>query len=156
MNVWNKAISSLLEEVYTAEYWESTWFKDNEPGSSMLPTLDQLSAKQASTAPACGRNTIAAHARHALAWIEMSIGFARGEEPKVDWEGTWAVQQVSEGEWAALRTELRRAANDWRAIVEQNEEWDEDRCGGAVASVAHGAYHLGAIRQLASEYVKHR
>jgi hypothetical protein len=43
---------------------------------------------------------------------------------------------------------LRSAAHQWQQAVPQRAEWDEVSAAGALASAAHTAYHLGAIRQI--------
>ena len=156
MNLWAQAATEIFEEAATADYWESTWFRDTEPGGSFLGTLDQLTAEQASRPPAVGRNTIVAHARHALAYIEMGVANVKGEEPRVDWAETWAVQQMNETDWAVLRQRFREKSDEWRALVMANETWeDADWMKGTIAFVAHVAYHLGAVRQLAAYLVRH-
>ncbi len=139
----------------TADCYERTWFRDTEPNSSFVLTIDQLSAEQASTKPACGRHSAVAHARHVLAHIEMTIGFLRGEQQLVDWEETWSVQQMNDEDWATLRSRLKSACDELRERMLAIEDWsDPEWVKGAVADVAHAAYHLGAIRQIASEFIK--
>lgn len=66
MHTLGEIVADLLEEVYLAEYYESTWFKDNDPESSLLLTLDQVTHEQASRKPAVGCYTVAAHAAYVL------------------------------------------------------------------------------------------
>jgi hypothetical protein len=151
-----EALVTMFVETFIAEYYDGTWFKDTEPNSSLVLTLDQLSPEQASAPPACGRHSIAAHAYHVLAYVEMGLAYSRGEQPKVDWEATWAKGTVNEDEWKTLRSSLRKSAEDWQAYLASKEDWSNPEvCKGIAASVCHGAYHLGAIRQLASGYVEH-
>jgi hypothetical protein len=156
MSHFPEAIAAIFDEAMTADYYRSTWFRDTEPDSSFVLTLDQLTAAQASAKPTCGRNSVVAHARHVLAYVEMMNGYMRGEEPQVDWEETWSVQAMDEEEWASLRSRLRAACDEWRARLAAIEDWsNSDRVKGVVAGLAHSAYHLGAMRQIASEFVRH-
>jgi hypothetical protein len=153
---WVKAAAEIFEEATTADYWKGTWFRDTEPNSSFVGTLSQLSAEQASSKPACGRNTVVAHTRHVLAYMEMGLAYLCGEEPTVDWEETWSIQELSGPEWDTLRSRLQGACDEWRAKVAENRQWEsEDSKKGLIAFVAHAAYHLGAIRQLAAAQVEH-
>jgi hypothetical protein len=43
---------------------------------------------------------------------------------------------------------LRREAETWKRAVAARETWDDVAAAGALSSLAHTAYHLGAIRQI--------
>jgi hypothetical protein len=47
-----------------------------------------------------------------------------------------------------LRDKLRHEAEAWRKGAEVFSKWDDVSAAGAISSVAHTAYHLGAIRQI--------
>ena len=156
MENFGKAVAELLRQAYSADYYESTWFKDNEPGSSLLQTLDQLTAEQASRTPPVGRHSVAAHAGHLSFALEASISWAHDSGEKFDWESSWARQTVDDAEWRELRSELQARIEDWIEYVEdQNEFKDDDHSRGLLGSIAHAAYHLGAVRQLAADMVSH-
>ena len=55
---------------------------------------------------------------------------------------------VTEEQWDTLRETLQREATAWQKGVAVRSHWDETRAADALATVAHTAYHLGAIRQL--------
>jgi hypothetical protein len=96
--------------------------------------------------------TIAAHANHVNYGLELLNRWAGGEEnpfATADWEGSWAKQTVSLDEWQEVVAGLQHEAASWIAALEEPREWDEISFTGALASAAHIAYHLGAIRQLA-------
>lgn len=153
-----KALSIMLREALDADYHQSTWFKDNDPGGSFVPSLDQLSAEQASEPPACGRNTVAAHAGHISFHLQAIVDFLRSGEwrESLDWESSWRRQQVSAEEWAELRMLLRsQAAEIHDHLARLPYDADEDTLTGAAALVAHCAYHLGAIRQIAAPHLQH-
>lgn len=157
MNPIGKYGAEMLREAFTADYYQGTWFKDNEPDSSICLTLDQLTAEQASAAPTVGRSTIAAQANHLLFSLDTYLAYTRGEQPNPDWSESWAKTTVTEEEWAKLRSDLRERAGQWIDVVENIEPEDHDEMvvRGLIASVAHSAYHLGAIRQLAADMVTH-
>jgi hypothetical protein len=47
-----------------------------------------------------------------------------------------------------LREQLRGAVQIWQRAVAARTEWDDIAAAGSMASAAHTAYHLGAIRQI--------
>ena len=120
----------------------------DDPG--LLGTLRALSAAEAS-ARQDNRSSVAAHVHHLLFGFSLLNRWAGGEEDPftgADYNESWTRQQVSADEWrdrvAALQDEITR----WMDAVAAPREWDSVSLGGAIGSVAHLAYHLGAIRQL--------
>ena len=117
----------------------------------LADALQDIAAEIASQRPAIGRNTIAAHAGHVKYGLELLNRWAGGEEnpfADADWEGSWRRQVVTEVEWKDLIAGLRAEALAWITALQEPREWDEISLTGALASAAHLAYHLGAIRQL--------
>jgi hypothetical protein len=68
---------------------------------------------------------------------------------KVDWREIWrTTSTVSPEEWQALKDELRQAHQQVLTRLKTPDSWNSDNTlGGALAIVAHTAYHLGGIRQ---------
>ena len=64
------------------------------------------------------------------------------------WAASWRRTTVSEEEWAALRERMREAARRWRQALETPRTMSVLELNGVIASIAHLAYHLGAIRQI--------
>lgn len=158
MTTIGKALSTIFREACDAEYHDSTWFKDNDPDGSFIPSMDQITAAQASERPLCGRNSAAAHAAHIAFHFQALVDFLRSGiwQEKLDWESSWSKQEFSEEEWATLRAQLREHAiiiHDYLGEVPLDA--DEDTLTGAVALIAHCAFHLGAVRQIASAHLKH-
>jgi hypothetical protein len=119
-----------------------------DPG--LLASLDQLSASAASEAHGGGAS-IAAHVDHLRYGLSLLNGWASGALPsreESDWTASWKQNTVSEAEWRTLRDELRREANAWAEVLRAPREVSEVEAGWMAASVAHLAYHFGAIRQI--------
>ncbi len=119
-----------------------------DPG--LLASLDALSASAASARPG-GRSSIAAHVDHVRYGLELLDRWAAGEkDPFTDAEyaASWRRQHVDEPAWRGLREALRHEAQAWLTAVQQPRELDWIELTGIVASVAHLAYHLGAVRQI--------
>ena len=65
-----------------------------------------------------------------------------------DWGIAWRRTTVTEGEWTALREMLTDEAHRWLAGARTPREVGEVELNGIIGSIAHIAYHLGAIRQI--------
>lgn len=119
-----------------------------DPG--LLASLERLSASAASERHG-GGPSIAAHVDHLRYGLSLLNLWARGALPPVqemDWTASWRKNVVSEAEWARLRDELRQEAGRWAEALGSPREPSEVEAGWMTGSVAHFAYHLGAIRQL--------
>lgn len=146
-----RAVMPILAEAYAGPADpRSTNFVNNEPDCGVFGTLDGLSAQQASTPPAPGRPTAAAHAEHLRFSLDVSTRWLRGDHAKADWPSSWAVQSVDEEEWMRLRERLRDEYAQFLELIDARATIDEELLAGIVGTVAHAAYHLGALRQVAS------
>jgi hypothetical protein len=148
----SKAIADLLEEAHVnPPNHTATWMTSNEPDSGFLGTLSHVSAREASVPPAPGMNTIAAHARHLRFALSLANRAMRGENPygNADWRGSFQPQTVDEAEWAGLRQALGREHELLLSAIRARTDWDDVMMlQGVMASIGHGSYHLGAIRQI--------
>jgi hypothetical protein len=98
-----------------------------------------------------GKTTIAAHIDHVLYGLTLLNRWAAGEAnpwADADWDASWKRTRVTEEQWRTLRDTLRSAVKLWQQEVGQRTDWDLRAASGALASAAHTAYHLGAIRQI--------
>jgi hypothetical protein len=127
-----------------------TLFVSTEPDSGVFGTLDRLSAAQASTPPAPGRATAAAHAEHLRYSLDYGTRWLRGDRPRADWPSSWAVQAVDDEAWVRLRERLRDEYAQLLELVDGRAEMDEALLGAIVLAIAHTSYHLGALRQMAA------
>jgi hypothetical protein len=55
---------------------------------------------------------------------------------------------VTDEQWLTLRENLRKESDTWRKAVTIRTQWDDITAAGALSTIAHTAYHLGAIRQI--------
>ncbi len=119
-----------------------------DPG--LLASLERLSAAAASAAPG-GAPSIAAHVDHLRYGLSLLNALAAGALPPaeaIDWTASWQRTAVSDAEWPALRDALRAEAVAWEAALRAPREVSEVEAGWMAGSVAHLAYHFGAIRQM--------
>ena len=146
-----RSLLEVLREAYEGPPDPSgTWFVNNQPDCGVFGTLAALPAAEASRAPGPGRPSAAAHAGHLRFSLDASARWIRGERARLNWGESWAVSAVDEPAWAELQDDLRRAYEDLRGTVERLESLDHDSLTGAVGALAHAAYHLGALRQVAA------
>jgi len=120
-----------------------------DKGDSLLPTLDAISAAQASIPVGGSCASLAAQVAHTTFYIESFERFAlQGDNSPRDWGYIWrTVEKVTPEEWDKLKVDLRAAYQRMDQLFRANELWNEDTIGGALSIVVHTAYHLGQIRQ---------
>ena len=121
----------------------------NGGDAGLVKSLDGLSAADASN-NANGGATVAAHAQHVRYGLSLMNRWAReGGDPFQDakWDEAWKVSKVNDAEWTEIRAGLKSEVNRWRQILDSGKANDLEQTG-LVSSVAHLAYHLGAIRQI--------
>jgi hypothetical protein len=143
------AVLKVLNELVDGSAPDEAWVLNPEdPG--LISSLHKLSAEEASAVPSGGGASIAAHAEHLRYGLELLNRLTRGEKPfaDADYSASWRLGAVSEGEWALRRQALRREAYAWREALKHLQDFTGVELTGVVASVAHLAYHLGAIRQI--------
>ena len=129
---------------------ETPTFMLNRGDLGLLASLDRVSATGAS-ATVSGGGSIAAHAEHLRYGFSILNRWAGGEEAPwttADWTAAWKKTSVTNEEWDALRRELRRQAESWAAAIAEPREMGHAASRWVTGSVAHTAYHLGAIRQI--------
>lgn len=122
----------------------------NPGDAGLLGSLDRLSAAGASKSSEGGA-TIAAHAEHLRFGLSLMNRWAAGEPDPwsgADWRVAWQTSSVSDQEWSALRSALRAECRQWLDALGRPREVSKPELRGVIGSIAHLAYHLGAIRQI--------
>jgi hypothetical protein len=93
----------------------------------------------------------AAHVDHLRYGLELLNRWADGEKnpfATADYAASWRRQQVDDAGWRDVRHALATQARTWLIAAAHPRELDEVELTGIIASAAHLAYHLGAIRQI--------
>lgn len=121
-----------------------------DKGDSLFPTLENVSAEQASI-PVCGDgNSIASQVNHMIFYFDVGFQYMRGENPgRQDWGKAWELVRVSDQEWNAMKQQLRDRQETLVHLINETPDDaldNDDMVGGAMATIAHTAYHLGQIR----------
>lgn len=143
-----QALSDLFAEL--AEGAPEMAFMLNPGDAGLLRSLERLSAADASVAAPGGGATVAAHVEHVRYGLSLMNRWAAGENPfaDADWSESWRHGTVTEDAWAARRAALAHEARRWRAALASGRDVSDVEVRGMIGSVAHLAYHLGAIRQI--------
>ena len=141
------ALKNLLTELAAGPPGQAAYVL-NRGDRGLLESLRNLSADQAS-ARLQGRSSIAAHVRHLLYGFTLMNRWARGEDPftDADWSEAWRHQQATDAEWARLLADLAREIKECRESLD-SRDWNASVLTATIGTVAHLAYHFGAIRQL--------
>jgi hypothetical protein len=149
--VLTKAALALFDEAYFGPTGKGTWFIDNEPKSGFLGSLEACGAAEASRRLNAGDPlTLASHVGHLRYALSLANRALRGENPyaDADWAASWDARVVGEPEWKLLVAGLRKETEDFREALAGGRAWaDEEFLTGTLGLIAHGAWHLGAIRQ---------
>jgi hypothetical protein len=115
----------------------------------LLRSLERLSAAEASAATRTG-SSIAAHVAHVAYGLSLMNRWSQGETPfaDADWAAAWKKTTVTDAEWEALRIQLRDQGAKWLTVLRTPREVQGIELSGMIGSIAHLAYHMGAIRQI--------
>jgi hypothetical protein len=146
------SLSTLFSELVLGANRGGGAFVLNSGDAGLLKSLDNLSAEDASQS-VHGGATIAAHAQHERYGLSLMNRWAtEGGNPFADakWDEAWKTSRVNASEWSEIRGGLRDEAQRWLAVLGSPREVNGVELSGMIASIAHLAYHLGAMRQIAA------
>ena len=146
----SKTLTTLFSELVNGAAPDGAYIL-NAGDEGLLRSLDKLSAKAAS-APTPTGSSVAAHVDHLRYGLSLMNRWSAGENPfaGADWSTSWRKTMVSEDEWRTRRAELRTEATRWLDALGTPRDVREMELNGIIGSIAHLAYHLGAIRQINS------
>lgn len=147
----SRVLARLFSELVGGADTKGGAFILNSGDAGLLRSLDGLSAAEASRS-VDGGATIAAHAQHLRYGLSLMNRWAReGGNPFADatWDAAWKISVVDDSAWQEIRTGLRTETARWEEALTTPRNVSEIELTGMFASIAHLAYHLGAIRQIA-------
>jgi hypothetical protein len=149
-SIFQRAVSKLLTEIFDGPPGTEAYIL-NPGDSGLLRQLETVPAATASKQAIAGKPSIAAHVDHVHFGMSLLTRWISGEEnpwATADWTGAWKRNTVTAEQWRMLRDNLRKESDTWRKAVGVRTEWDDITAAGALSTIAHTAYHLGAIRQI--------
>ena len=147
------SLTALFSELVDGATTPGAAYVLNSGDAGLLRSLDKLSPSDASRS-VHGGATIAAHAQHVRYGLSLMNRWAsEGGDPFSDatWEAAWKTTGVDDGEWKEIRDGLCDEARRWLLVLTEPRQVSGVELNGLIASVAHVAYHLGAMRQIAAE-----
>jgi hypothetical protein len=121
-----------------------------DKNTSLFPTLDGVSAIEASRAAAINGATIAAHVEHVRFYLDVLNEIMQTKQlVKINWREIWeTVKGVTPEGWDNQKRRLRESYQRLMTTISSFKNWDgEYDIAGLISILAHTAYHLGAIRQ---------
>jgi hypothetical protein len=149
VETFRNALLSLLDETF-----DTVQGAYLDPGDSMFTTLEGISAGQASTPVIGQENSVASQVNHVIFYFDVAFQYMRGENPgRQDWGKAWELVSVTDEEWDVLRRSLRERQQTLVQLINDTPAAafnSDDMVGGAMATLAHTAYHLGQIRHALS------
>ena len=148
----SESLTTLFAELIDGASTTGGAYVLNSGDAGLLRSLDTLSAADASQS-VHGGATIAAHAQHVRYGLSLMNRWARdGGNPFADatWDAAWKVGAVDDRQWADIRGGLRDEAQRWLEILGSPRRVARVELNGMIASIVHLAYHLGAMRQIAT------
>ena len=143
-----KALTTLFSELVEGAPAGGAYML-NAGDDGLLRSLDRLSSAAASSRTVTG-SSIAAHVDHLRYGLSLMNRWSAGENPfaDADWSASWKKTTVSDEEWRGLRDALRAETARWLDALRTPRDVREMELNGMIGSIAHLAYHLGAIRQI--------
>jgi len=117
--------------------------------TALFQTLETVSAQEASI-PVGGKcASLAAQVAHVTFYMGVLERYViHNDSTPADWGEIWrTIEKVTPEEWESIKSSLNETYNRISKMFHDNEVWNEDSMGGALAIVVHTAYHLGEIRQ---------
>ena len=143
-------MSSLFSELANGAAEGGAAFILNSGDAGFLKSIDRLTAGDASRSVEGGA-TIAAHVEHVRYGLALMNRWAReGGNPFADaaWDAAWRISVVNDDTWKEIRAGVGHEASTWLAVLNTPREVAPVELTGLVASIAHLAYHMGAVRQI--------
>ena len=149
-NTLHRSLETLFRELIDGPSANAAWMLNGED-VGLLRSLDKLTAAAASAVPATGGASIAAHVDHVRYGLSLMNRWSQGEPDPwstADWSVSWNRKAVNDQEWAALRQAFAAEARTWLETLRAPRDYTETQLNDVMGSIAHLAYHFGAIRQI--------
>jgi hypothetical protein len=149
----SQTLARLFSELIDGPDRRTGGFVLNTGDAGLMRSLDKLSAADASRSVNDGA-TIAAHAQHLRFGLSlMNRWAAEGGDPFADakWDEAWKTSGVDTAAWQEIKGGLADEARRWTQALSSPREVTDIELSGMIGSIAHLAYHLGAIRQIDKE-----
>jgi hypothetical protein len=143
-------LATLFSELVDGAKKPGGAFVLNSGDVGFLKSIEKLSAADASRS-VNGGATIAAHVQHVRYGLSLMNKWGKeGGDPFSDakWDEAWKVSAVDDPEWNEIRSGMVNEAHQWLEVFRKPRNVNGLELTGMIGSIAHLAYHMGAIRQI--------
>jgi len=149
---FSHAFATLFRELLDGPEKPGSAYMLNTGDIGLLRSLDAISAEAASRSSQGGAS-IAAHVDHLRYGLSLLNAWSGGANPwdTADFTASWRISTVPDAEWRELRSRLRAESQKWLEAVRGRQLSTSTEANEVFGSIAHLAYHLGAIRQIVKE-----
>lgn len=144
------ALRRLFSELVNGANSPNGGFILNKGDIGLLKSLAHIPAADASRSVNDGA-TIAAHAQHVRYGLSLMNQWAtEGGNPfaNAKWDEAWKISSVDAAAWQEIQDGLRDEAERWQKALSTPRDVSDIEFTGMMSSIAHLAYHVGAIRQI--------
>ncbi len=141
-------LTAVLDEAFERPPNSWAYFTEPSPDAGYFGALAKLDAADA--ARSTGGTSIAGQVSHVVFAMGAARTFIQGDPnpPGLEaWRQSWEVGELNEAAWQRVRDRLRSAYHELRRAIESHAASEARSIGAAIGTVAHVAYHLGAIKQ---------
>lgn len=143
-----EALKVMLKETCEGPSAEGSYFTTTDPQAGLFGTLCSLTSEQVSQPVVTSDVPLAAHVNHVRYYLKVSNSDFSDSPMDYDDKESWKVRSVDEQAWEKLKADLKQEYETFINRIEAETEWTEDKATYATATLAHTAYHLGALRQM--------
>ena len=143
-------LTTLFSELVDGAKKPGGAFVLNSGDVGFLKSIEKLSAADASRS-VNGGATIAAHVQHVRYGLSLMNKWGKeGGDPFSDakWDEAWKVSGVNDAQWKEIRGGMVTEAHEWLDVFRKPRNVNGLELTGMIGSIAHLAYHMGAIRQI--------
>jgi hypothetical protein len=151
-DTFENTLKILFREVYEGPSKESgIWVTNSEPDSGFMGTIRSLDLIEVNKVRTSDNDTIAGHVNHLRFALNLANRSLRGENAhaSANWDDSWKVTTVTQEEWNNLLKSLEKEFQLLLDVIIDGIDWEDHfALTGTIAQLAHGAWHLGAIRMM--------
>ncbi len=144
-------IKELIAETIEGKLSNSTYYIDAKQDTGIFGTIHNLSLEEVNTS--INGASIASHIDHTryYLWV-MNYCIENRTEPAINWQDSWEITPVTAEKWQNIKSELLTEYHRLLRLADR-ENWEPEDNSGILSALTHSAYHLGAIRQLAKNFI---
>ncbi len=143
-----RQLVAVLDEAFEKPSGEWHHFTDASPDSGYFGTIAKLPFAKAGRSVA--GTSVAEQVHHVTFVMDTLTAHLSGgsDSPGLEqWQASWHAKAIDEAAWQRLQEQLHAAYARLRHAIQRHSVSDAESFGASVGTLAHVAYHLGAIRQ---------